>query len=379
MNRQIAHIVNQYLPRSENWIYNQIRALPQLDSIVITPRRIMNREVFPLENIFSFAEQHPFVRFYNRCYQKVCCTQIYPFYLNACRRHDVGLLHAHFGFTAAYHLGLKEHLNIPLVTTFYGYDLKKVLIKEPLLKDLYPKLFEVGDRFLVEGPTMKETLAIAGCPPDKITVQRLGVPIETLPQTEVVSESGRLVRILMTASFRLKKGHEHAIKAFAILCQRQQNVQLDLIGGGPLESDLRQLVRSLSLEDRVQFHGFKNREELNGFIRKTHIFLHPSIETPDGDTEGGSPVVITEAAAAGIPVVSTRHADIPEIVIHGKSGLLCKEKDIDSLAANLETLVENPQTRAIMGAHAREHVLAKFNLTRQGQILENLYSELMDR
>lgn len=97
----------------------------------------------------------------------------------------------------------------------------------------------------------------------------------------------------------------------------------------------------------------------NIFMKKeanAHIFMLPSITAQNGDTEGGAPVAILEAQATGLPVISSYHADIPKVVVDGKSALLAPERDVEKLAKHLEYLIEHPDVWGAMGRIGREHV-----------------------
>ena len=98
------------------------------------------------------------------------------------------------------------------------------------------------------------------------------------------------------------------------------------------------------------------------------------IVTNNEDTEGGAPVAILEAQATGLPVISSYHADIPEVVVDGKSALLAPERDVETLAKHLEYLVEHPDVWSVMGRAGREHVKQEYDLTAQVQKLENIYN-----
>ena len=110
-----------------------------------------------------------------------------------------------------------------------------------------------------------------------------------------------------------------------------------------------------------------------------HIFLSPSVTARDGDSEGGAPIAILEAEASGMPVVSTRHADIPEIVVANESALLSAERDVEALTANLERLLKDPDQWPAMGERGRRHVEESYNVTVQVQRLETLYSQVLGR
>jgi colanic acid/amylovoran biosynthesis glycosyltransferase len=106
------------------------------------------------------------------------------------------------------------------------------------------------------------------------------------------------------------------------------------------------------------------------------IFLHPSVTGQDGDNEGGAPVCIIEASAVGLPVVSTLHADIPEVVIDEQTGFLVPERNSMLLAERIIRLIENPQLRMDFGKCGRTHIFKNYNLNTQLRNLENIYSEI---
>ena len=102
------------------------------------------------------------------------------------------------------------------------------------------------------------------------------------------------------------------------------------------------------------------------------ILLAPSITDANGDTEGGAPVSIVEALIAGVPVVGTNHCDIPNVVTHGETGLLCEERDVEALADNLAQLADNGKLREQMGKQAYETAPRKHDIrVRVKEILKN--------
>lgn len=107
--------------------------------------------------------------------------------------------------------------------------------------------------------------------------------------------------------------------------------------------------------------------------------LQKSIIVQNGDTEGGAPVAILEAQATGLPVISSYHADIPEVVVDGKSALLAPEKDVGMLAKHLEYLVEHPDVWGEIGRAGREHVEQEYDVMAQVAKLENIYDRLCVR
>ena len=103
-----------------------------------------------------------------------------------------------------------------------------------------------------------------------------------------------------------------------------------------------------------------------------------SITAQNGNTEASAPVAILEAQATGLPVISSYHADIPEVVVDGKSALLAPERDVETLAKHLEYLVEHPDVWGAMGRAGREHVEQEYDVMVQVGKLEKIYDGLCE-
>jgi colanic acid/amylovoran biosynthesis glycosyltransferase len=110
-------------------------------------------------------------------------------------------------------------------------------------------------------------------------------------------------------------------------------------------------------------------------MAEAHVFLLPSVIAADGDEEG-TPTVLAEASCAGLPVLSTRHSGIPEMVLDGRTGFLVPERDVAALADRLEELLARPELWAEMGREGRRHVEAEFDVRKLNQRLVSLYAEL---
>lgn len=121
-----------------------------------------------------------------------------------------------------------------------------------------------------------------------------------------------------------------------------------------------------------QPHSVFAREASNA-----HILLQPSVTARNGDSEGGAPTVLLEAQSSGLPVVSTYHADIPEVVLDGKSGFLVPERDSHALAEKLEYLIKHPEIWPEMGRRGREFVEENYDINKLNQQLVEIYQNLI--
>jgi len=220
-----------------------------------------------------------------------------------------------------------------------------------------------------------------GAPERIVKVLRLGIDTTAIPfLPRSPDPDGRIV-VLMAGRPVEKKGHWYGLLAFERICRDFPQVVLRMIIGGrtPRENEhvlrMRRFIEEKGIVDRVEWRGFLPYDRYLEAIRSAHIFLQPTVLAEDGDAEGGAPVTITELSASGMPVVATRHCDIPQIVLDGRSGLLADERDVDGLAALLARICASPQTWEAMGRAGRAHVEERFDIRKQVRELERLYEE----
>ena len=131
------------------------------------------------------------------------------------------------------------------------------------------------------------------------------------------------------------------------------------------------------MKDDVKMLGFQPFSVLFDEAYKHHIFLSPSVTSSDGDTEGGAPVSLIEMMATGMPVVSTSHCDIPEVVQYGFDDWLVAERNVDGLVKRLRWLINHPNEWNDLLINGRKHVELEFSAIQQGKRLAEIYYELI--
>jgi colanic acid/amylovoran biosynthesis glycosyltransferase len=275
-------------------------------------------------------------------------------------RHHPDILFAHYGYVGTYYLFLKEHFNVPMVTYFHGGDLQEYPRKNP---EMYNQLFAKTEMMITQSNFGKDKLINLGCPSEKTRVIPYGTVLLEQPIERLIEKQKKEKLIIISiARLTEKKGLEFGIYALAKI--RKEKPGLDfkyrIVGEGVLLGQLTNLIDKLGLKERVTLLGALSREETKKELIRSDIFLLPSVTSAMGDTEG-SPVAILEAQNYSIPVVSSYHAGIPEIVIDGKTAFLCPERDVDCLANKLETLLKNAQLRLKMGLAGWQHIKQSFN------------------
>ncbi len=383
----IAHSVRGYLSLTAHWLYDLFTGISAFDQIVFAERREQIDE-FPFSPVYAWADCSPIRRRVERLSQRVLRLPDRPYRLMKAKKHKACLIHSHFGTRGFRDIGLAKALGIKHVTSFYGRDATALPLIEPQWKESYQRLFDCCDLILAEGPQMRKTICELGCPAEKVKVQRIGVNLDRIPVRTRKIGRDRNVNILIAGSFVEKKGIPYAVESVGIAHKHYSNIRLTIVGdaintGIRRESSLQEkkrivsLVKKYDLEGVTEFKGYLSYGRLLEEAYKAHIFVSPSVTASDGDSEGGSPVAITEFSASGMPILSTFHCDIPEVVRHNESGLLAAERDVEALANNLITLIENPERWGPMGLKGRKHVEENFNLRRQVRLLEQRYEGLL--
>lgn len=379
----VAHFISPYLFITGSWIYTQLVNMRRYSPFVIT-RQLENLEEFPFDAVFChsrrFGTRSFLERASNKAYEIIFRT--YERYCtNVIREKGAKLLHAHFGTEGFNHLAVQKSVNIPMITTFYGVDVSRLPYEKPKWRRRYKKLFAEGALFLAEGPFMAQALVNLGCPPDKVRVQHLGVDVNRIPFIPRRRKGKEAVCILMASSFREKKGIPYGINAFAKALKKFPNMELRIIGGAktPEENEFliscRKMAEKEGIADKVFFLGYLLYSDYLKESDVAHIFLAPSVRASNGDTEGGAPVAVIEASAAGMPVVATRHCDIPNVVIDGETGVLVAERDVDALADAILEMASAPESWVAFGKAGRERVEKEFNVFKQVARLEDIYNE----
>jgi colanic acid/amylovoran biosynthesis glycosyltransferase len=286
------------------------------------------------------------------------------------------IIHCHFGPNGNLGVLLKDIgvVEGKIVTTFYGYDLSAMVYDT--YSHPYKSLFQKGYLFIAISNNFHERLLKLGCDDRKIVIHHVGIELEKFRFCERKILQRQPIKILTLARLSEKKGHKYAIKAINRVWQKHNNIFYIIAGDGPLKNELESLISELEIGNNVKFLGALEQDEYLKIYQEAHIFVLPSVTASKGDEEG-TPVVLMEAQATGLPVISTFHSGIPEVVIHGKSGFLVPEKDVDALAERLEYLIEHPEIWPEMGKEGRKFVEKKYDIKKLNQQLVEIYQDLL--
>ncbi|OON39703.1 colanic acid biosynthesis glycosyltransferase WcaL [Izhakiella australiensis] len=266
----------------------------------------------------------------------------------------------HFGYAGALANKLRELgiLHGKQATVFHGADISRRHILDEHKQD-YLNLFAQSELMLPISHLWENKLIEMGCPPEKIVVTRMGIEPEKF-SFQARASLHKPLRILSVARLTEKKGLDVAIKACSQLKAMGAEFEYTIIGNGDLTPELEALIASEKLDDCVKLPGFKPQEEIKRYLDAADIFLLPSLTAKDGDMEG-IPVALMEAMAVGLPVVSSDHSGIPELIENNVSGWLAAEGDDRSLANILFSLANGEHDIAPVVKAARDKVETEFN------------------
>lgn len=287
------------------------------------------------------------------------------------------IIHCQFGTLGLNALLLRKLglLKGKLITSFRGYDISRYVQQHG--SDVYKELFVKGDFFLTNCDYFKHRLLKLGCDEKKVVVLRSGLDSSKFVFTPRSPHPDGRVRIATTGRLVEKKGIEYCIRAVAKLHPAQrQNIEYNIIGDGPLKDKFQQLIQELNVSDTVKLLGWKQQQELIEILNNSHIFIAPSVTAADGDQD--APVnTLKEAMAMGLPVISTLHGGIPELVKDGISGFLVPERDADGIAEKLSYLISHPQDWSQMGFAGRACVEEHYDLHKLNDELVEIYQQLL--
>lgn len=379
----VAHFKDCFFINSETFIYNYLTNFNNYDPICLASEFInLDEFFFKYKNMYlinnKLLKYNLIKKIYFKLYQ-----YSYSYDLNkavsAIKGRNAKLIHAHFGPNGYAALRLSKKIGIPLVTNFYGFDISMIISLFDKWKHRYQRLFKEGDLFLVEGQFMKTKLIEMGCPPEKIKIQRIAIPLEKLKyRVHNQKKNGEKIIFIFCGRFVEKKGLIYALQAFKEVLTKYTNFEFRIIGDGLLKAEIEYFIVQNKMSDYVKLLGFLKYEDYLKEINEADILVNPSVTACNGDTEGGAPTTIIEAQAFGMPVLTSFHADIPNIVVPDSSALLSSERDSAHLAQNIIFLIENQDAWEKMGIVGRHFVEEHHNIEKEIGGLENKYRELIE-
>jgi glycosyltransferase involved in cell wall biosynthesis len=280
------------------------------------------------------------------------------------KQQNIKLVLAEYGPVGVHWLPVCQKAGIPLLVYFHGFDATRGdIVNQYRLK--YKELFKFASSIFVVSEPMRELLLTWGAPESKLLLNPCGADLSMFRYQERYNSQQT---VLSVGRFSATKRPDLVIKAFAQVLKEVPKAQLRMAGAGEMLKECKALVNKLGLNSQVHFIGVITPEQVMQEMHEANVFVQHSMTTPDGETEG-APVAIMEAGATGLPVVSTIHAGIPEIVEHGKTGYLVPEGDVEGMAQYLIKLLQDGTLAKQMGLAASERIAAHFSVEQNIRIL----------
>ena len=294
---------------------------------------------------------------------------------HALRGRSFDILHCHFGPNGLSGAFLKEcGIARALVVTFHGSDINTYPSRHGT--DVYRAMFPIADRITCNTQFTASKVVAHGAVENGITVIPVGFDTRAFPLRSYTPRRDRFV-LLTVGRLVEKKGHRFVLEAIVEVRRRVSGLVYRVLGDGPLRGELEAQAARLGIDDICEFLGARTGDDLLEEYRNCDLFVLASATAPSGDMEGQG-LVLQEAQAVGIPVLTTQHNGIPDGVLDGESGVLVPEADSTALAEAIVDLAADPERRIRMGEVGARFVRGRYDNSHITSRFNALYDAIVD-
>lgn len=284
------------------------------------------------------------------------------------KKFKVKLIFAEFGHNGAALAPHAKKLGIPLIVHFHGHDAHRTDFIKPKL-EAYKAMFAYATKIVSVSHFMTDALLELGAPKEKIVYNPYG------PRPFFYDNQPNYGNtIFYVGRFTDIKSPILILDAFRRLVKTCPEAKLVMVGTGELLENCKALVKAWEFEDKITFTGGVPHDELIPYFQNACMFVQHSVQPSYGDAEG-TPNTILEASASGLPVVSTKHAGIPQAVIHEKTGFLVDEYDSKGMSEYMLKLFNDKDLCREMGEAGRNHIKTNYNIDRHIGVLNQIIKE----
>lgn len=280
----------------------------------------------------------------------------------------VSIIHAHTGSVSSWaSVQAAKRYKIPCVVTYHGSEVHTALAGRLQGWELCRDSFGAADLNLPVSRTLEEILRSSTQPTGKCETLLLGVDRRLFfPALELALEP----HVLYVGRIERAKGIYELLDAWVRVLGHCRGAQLTLIGEDRTGGSVLRQVQSLGIDESVTLTGPLSGHQVADVMRRSRIFCLPSHNE-------GTPVCIMEALSCGLPIVATRVGGIPDVVEHGKTGLLVAKGDVQGVAEALISLLCDPSRCVQMGKEARAFAAMHLDIERTADRLVELYRVTM--
>lgn len=378
---KILAFVETFAPPTLTFIFNEIDTLSKNNDVTVLTTKRLNEQLFPLKNVIE-------IPFYgNNLEYKIRKTLRARDIESGAKKNSFAtkiqqvvtkvnpdVIHCHFGYESWIFLLNYPIGKTPIFLHFHGFDASHKLKSKRYCDTLRQILARPDVTPIFVSQFMHQNVEKhLGQKIDKWRLLYYGTDCQFFTRVSNNVSKSPFV-FLQISSFANKKGHEFTVRAFHKFINNTQNkdAQLVFAGDGALRKQIEALVETLDLQDKVQFIGLVDHHKAKALMETAHCFVHHSVTSyPVGDMEG-IPNAIMEAMAMQLPIISTYHSGIPELVEDGVNGFLVKERAIDDYAEVMEKILTwnyLPQNR--------EKVMMSFEKQQHARLLVEYYSKAL--
>jgi len=281
------------------------------------------------------------------------------FFARYLKKMDIDGVLAEYGPAGASVMDACQLAGKPLFVHFHGSDAyKKETLK--LYSAQYSRMYSIASGLVAVSSAMHQQLIDLGAPLRCLHLNRYGVDPDRFcgasPEHSppVFAAVGRLVE---------KKAPHLMMIAFSRVAEAHPGARLKIVGDGPLLGPAKRTAEALGIDGQVDFLGPQTPQAVSRLMKEARGFVQHSLVAETGDSEG-TPLAVIEAQMAGLPVVSTYHAGIPDVVVNGETGYLVPEAAVDEMGDRILQLARDPELAGKMGRAGRERALKHFTLER---------------
>ena len=380
---KIWMVCNRFGQSSEVWMYRHVLNWADVDLTVMCARHV-NEDQYPMprgrietvggrtrlpsHRLSRDATQH-ILGIVNRRVPGLAKTRAETrWWCQRILQTKPDLIACQFGTVGIEMAPLCQHFDIPLVMHFHGSDLSASL-RERRYRNRLARYGRQSDAMIVCAQYMQTRLTSLGVPRERVHVIPYGIELGESPTQTTEEYAG--CRFLAVGRLVNKKRPDLLLRSFESTLRSAPDATLTMIGDGPMMTTCKEFAQQRGIDRSIRWLGAVSAQVVDREMWNADCFVQHSMQADNGDCEGW-PVAIAEAAAHRLPVVSTRHAEIPKQIVDGVGGLLCDEGDWQTMANHMITLATNLPRRREMGLAARQHI-GQFDIRNQADQIHRVW------
>lgn len=382
MSKKILIFTYAFAPHTQTFVYNDAVGLSKNNQVLVACLELQNTEKFHFGNtkLLEYKRNWLYKRIWDRLYLYNLSmnyeNRLFQKQLNELiRSFQPDIIHCHFGPEGLRITDNLRGLKIPVIVNLHGYDASSFIKESPIYAYRLKSLFQKANVFpTTTSNSLINHLKDQGIESENSLPVYSGIDPNFFQRSNLSTQSTSFT-FLQVSGFREKKGHIFTIKAFKKLLDLhpKNSFKLVFVGGGEKEAAAKMLCKSLGIATRVFFEGWASPQKVKSYLELANCFIHPSVTPPNGDMESTT-IAIMEAMSMELPILSTYHSGIPELVENGKHGILVEEKNIDQYVLAMQSIIDwglQPQNR--------QHIIDNFSQAKRLQKLLKFYDYAIEK